>query len=114
MPVRSYSRLRRAAPVFFALGDETRLLLLARLSDDGPMSITRLAAGTQVTRQAVTKHLRVLARAGLARSSRHGREQIWRYDPEQVREARAQLDLIAQHWDHALERLKRSLEGEER
>ena len=70
-----------AAPVFAALGDETRLRLVARLSSEGPLSIAQLTRGGQVTRQAVTKHLHVLADAGVARSRRRGRERIWELEP---------------------------------
>ena len=77
MSAKRRNRLSNAAPIFAALGDETRLRIVARLSTDGPMSITRLTAGASVTRQAVTKHLQVLAGAGLACSSRSGRERLW-------------------------------------
>jgi len=103
-------RLRIAAPVFAALGDETRLRLVARLGTEGPLSIARLTAGTDVTRQAVTKHLHVLAEAGLARGTRQGRERLWRLDPAPLEEARRHLDLISQRWDAALERLKAAVE----
>ena len=76
-----------AAPVFAALGDETRLRLVARLSSEGPLSITQLTRGGQVTRQAVTKHLHVLADAGVARSRRRGRERIWELEPEALLDA---------------------------
>src|SRR5262245_31891428 len=99
------ARLRRAAPVFAALGDPTRLRLVTRLSAGGPMSIARLTAGSGVTRQAVTKHLRVLRSAGLARGSAHGRERIWEFEPQPLDEARRSLDLIAEQWDEALSRL---------
>ena len=99
------------APVFAALGDETRLRLVARLCADGPTSIAHLTAGTRVTRQAVTKHLHVLADAGLVRGTRRGRERFWELEPKQVQEARRYLDLISQPWDEALGRLKASVEG---
>jgi DNA-binding transcriptional ArsR family regulator len=70
------------------------------------MSIARLTAGTEVTRQAVTKHLRVLADAGLARGARRGRERLWTLEPGQLREARRYLDLISRSWDERLARLK--------
>jgi DNA-binding transcriptional ArsR family regulator len=104
--------LRHSAPIFAALGDETRLLLLARLSAGEPLSIARLAAGATVTRQAITKHLHVLEGAGLVRGSRQGREQLWELDPRQLAEARQAIDRIAAHWDGALLRLKESLEKE--
>jgi len=100
------------ATVFAALGDETRLLLVARLSGSGPMSITRLTSGARVTRQAVTKHLHVLANAGLVRGTRQGREQMWELEPRQLQEARRSLELISRQWDSALDRLRASVEGE--
>jgi DNA-binding transcriptional ArsR family regulator len=103
-------RLKTSAPVFAALGDETRLKLVARLCSGGPLSITQLTAGSRVTRQAVTKHLVVLANAGLVRSTRRGRERLWRLELARVAETRRYLDLISAQWDQALDRLKRSLE----
>lgn len=98
------------ARLFAALGDETRLRLVARLCDDGPMSITGLAGGFSVTRQAITKHLRVMERAGLVHSRRHGRESMWRLDERRLRDARAYLDLISQQWDDVLVRLRAFVE----
>jgi DNA-binding transcriptional ArsR family regulator len=103
--------LGESAPVFAALGDETRLGLVTRLSTSGPMSIARLAAGSHVTRQAVTKHLRVLAQAHLARSARLGRETIWELDRYRLDEARACIDQISAQWDTALLRLKLFVEA---
>lgn len=102
--------LALSAPVFAALGDQTRLRLVARLGSEGPLSIARLTDGTDVTRQAVTKHLRLLADAGLARGVRQGREQLWELDPAPLEEARRALELISQRWDEALDRLKTALE----
>lgn len=104
-------RLQGSAPLFAALGDETRLRLVGRLGTEGPLSIARLTAGTDLTRQAVTKHLHVLAGAGLARGSRRGRERLWQLEPRQLEEARRRLGLISRQWDEALGRLKASLEG---
>jgi DNA-binding transcriptional ArsR family regulator len=104
--------LRQSAPVFAALGDVTRLSLVARLALGEPLSIARLAEGTTLTRQAITKHLHVLEGAGLARAARHGREQIWELNPRQLEEARRSIDIIARQWDAALFRLKDSLEQE--
>ena len=98
--------LSRSAPLFAALGDQTRLRMLARLCEEGPLSITELAAGSQVTRQAVTKHLQVLADAGLVRSARAGRESVFRLTPRRLGEARRLLDVISREWDHTLERLR--------
>ncbi len=94
-----------AAPLFAALGDETRLRLVARLCADGPLSIARLTTGADVTRQAVTKHLHVLAGAGLVRDERRGRERIWQLEPRQLDEARRYLDAASKRWDEALGRL---------
>lgn len=98
--------VRDAAPLFAALGDETRLRLLIRLSSGGPGSITQLSAKADVSRQAITKHLRVLADAGLVRSTRRGREQVWDLDPKRLDDAHAYLERISKQWDQALDRLK--------
>jgi DNA-binding transcriptional ArsR family regulator len=107
---RGTAGLAGSAPVFAALGDATRLGLVARLCTGGPMSIARLTSGTDVTRQAVTKHLHVLADAGLVRGARLGREQIWEIEPGRLQEARGYLEHIAGQWDEALGRLKAVLE----
>ena len=99
-----------AAPVFAALGDETRLGLLSRLCASGPQSISGLTAGVTISRQAVTKHLDVLAGAGLVRDARRGRERIWKVEPTRLGEARRYLDEISKGWDEALDRLKRMVE----
>src|SRR5467141_904878 len=106
----AWSEVARTAPIFAALGDETRLALVARLSSDGPLSITRLTAGTAVTRQAVTKHLNVLATAGLVSDLRRGRERIWELEPQQMEAARTYLEHVSKRWDQALDRLKRFVE----
>jgi DNA-binding transcriptional ArsR family regulator len=103
--------VRTSAPIFAALGDETRLRLVAVLCAGGALSIAQLTSGTQITRQAVTKHLHVLADAGLVRGIKVGRERRWEFDPTQLEEARRSLDTIAEHWDHALSRLKMAVEG---
>jgi DNA-binding transcriptional ArsR family regulator len=102
--------LTAAAPVFAALGDQTRLRLVARLGAEGPLSITRLTAGTDVTRQAVSKHLQVLAGAGLAWSVAQGRERLWQLRPEPFDQVRRSLDLISRRWDESLNLLKAALE----
>jgi DNA-binding transcriptional ArsR family regulator len=99
------ARLARVAPVFTALADETRLYLVSRLCAEGPLSISRLAAGTTLSRQAVTKHLQVLSQAGIARSGRSGREQLWRIQARRLSEVRRLLVQIAAQWDEALGRL---------
>ena len=102
--------LQSAAPVFAALGDETRLRLVARLCTDGPQSIARLTDGADVTRQAITKHLRVLEEAGVVRGSRDGRESVWEIEPRRLDDARRSLDLISARWDAAIERLRTLVE----
>ena len=99
-----------SAPLFAALGDQTRLRLVSRLCDRGPMSITRLTAGSNITRQAVTKHLRMMERAGLVRSARRGRESVWQLHQQRLKEARHYLDLISKQWDTALGRLRKFVE----
>jgi DNA-binding transcriptional ArsR family regulator len=99
-----------SALVFAALGDKTRLRLVSRLCDEGPMSITSLTAGSKVTRQAITKHLRVMEGAGVVRSRRHGRESIWQLNQRRLEDARRYLDLIAKQWDAALGRLREFVE----
>jgi DNA-binding transcriptional ArsR family regulator len=104
-------RLAGAALLFAALGDPTRLALLQRLSDGGPASISMLAERFRaMTRQGVSKHLHVLAAAGIIDGSRRGREQVWAVNPARLAEARRCLELIARGWDDALARLKLHLE----
>jgi DNA-binding transcriptional ArsR family regulator len=105
--------LKRCLPVFTALGDELRLLLVTRLGSEGPLSITSLTEGTRVTRQAVTKHLHVLESAGLVRAARRGREQRWEVRSAPLSEARSCLDVIARQWDDALTRLQAAVERDE-
>lgn len=99
-----------AAPVFAALGDPTRLALVARLSASGPLSISALAEGGDITRQAVTKHLRALERVGLVENERSGRESRFAFNPEPLEEARAYLDEVGRQWEGALGRLKAFVE----
>lgn len=103
-------QVRDAAPLFAALGDETRLRLLVRLAAGRPESISRLSAKSPVSRQAVKKHLDVLSRVGLVRGDRRGREHIWQLQPQRLAEARGYLDRISQQWDDALDRLRRFVE----
>jgi DNA-binding transcriptional ArsR family regulator len=102
---------KSSASLFAALGDETRLLLLTRMCDRGPMSITKLTAGSSVSRQAITKHLHVMKEARLVRSARYGRESVWRLDRQRLEDARRYLDLISRQWDDALSRLRGFVEG---
>jgi DNA-binding transcriptional ArsR family regulator len=96
--------------VFAALGDETRLSVLAKLTRGRPQSIARLTEGTNLTRQAVTKHLHVLANAGVVRSVRSGRESLFALEPQPIAEVRDYLDDVSRQWDDALARLKAHLE----
>jgi DNA-binding transcriptional ArsR family regulator len=101
--------LADSAPVFAALGDETRLRLVARLCAGGPQSIARLTAGSEVTRQAVPKHLLVLAAAGLVRGVWQGREHRWALEPEQLEVARRCLEVMSEQWARRLQALERHL-----
>lgn len=98
------------APIFAALGDPTRLALVGRLSDGQARSIARLSDDTHLTRQAITKHLRVLETAGLVRSVRAGRESRFALQPETFATARAYLDNVSRQWDDALARLQAFVE----
>jgi DNA-binding transcriptional ArsR family regulator len=106
------AELAEAAPIFAALGDPTRLGLITRLCDRGPASIVRLTEGAQMSRQAITKHLRALEGAGLVRSGRAGRERIWELEPERFAEICRCLEQISAQWDDALARLRRMVETE--
>lgn len=98
------------AKIFAALGDETRLFLVAQLSEGEPRSISHLTAGSSLTRQAITKHLRVLQNAGVVSSIRSGRESLFEFHPRPVDELRKYLTLVSCQWDHALARLKSFVE----
>jgi DNA-binding transcriptional ArsR family regulator len=102
--------LKTRASVFAALGDETRLSVLARLANGRAQSISRLTAGTNLTRQAVTKHLRVLEGAGVVRCVRVGRESQFALEPKPIDDVRDHLDRVSKQWDDALERLKSLVE----
>jgi DNA-binding transcriptional ArsR family regulator len=105
-----FDALRTRASVFAALGDETRLSVLARLCNGVPQSISRLTAGTNLSRQAVTKHLGVLANAGVVRSVRVGRESLFELEPQPIEEVRDYLEQVSKQWDEALARLKSHVE----
>ena len=104
------SKAEAPVRVFAALGDPTRLALLERLSERSPSSITDLAAGSEITRQAVTKHLEVLESAGLVSRAKEGRQSLFEYRAEPVADARAYLDAVGARWDEALARLKALVE----
>jgi DNA-binding transcriptional ArsR family regulator len=94
------------APVFAALGDEMRLALIAKLCSGQPYSISQLTQGSKLTRQAITKHLRVLERVGIVHSIRTGRESRFEFDPRPIEGMKDYLNLVSEQWDQALSRLK--------
>jgi DNA-binding transcriptional ArsR family regulator len=98
------------APIFAALGDATRLALIEKLSDGAPCSIAQLTEGTDLTRQAVTKHLRVLEGVSIVRGVRSGRETLFQLDPAPIRAVRDYADVVSAQWDQALARLKAFVE----
>ena len=99
-----------AAPIFAALGDKTRLALVGKLSRGEPCSISELTHGTRLTRQAVTKHLRVLESAGLVRGTPSGRESLFQLDTEPIESMKHYLDSVSKQWDQTLTRLKAFVE----
>ncbi len=99
------------ANVFAALGDPVRLKLVAALCVGGAFSIAQLTANTDISRQGVTKHLQVLAQAGVVRDVKLGRERLWQLDPTQIAEAKRTLDIIGQQWEVALGNLKMFVES---
>jgi DNA-binding transcriptional ArsR family regulator len=96
--------------VFAALGDRTRLALVSKLCGGRPRSISQLAQDSALSRQAITKHLRVLERAGIVHSSRSGRERRFELDPRPLEHLREYLELVSAQWDWALSRLKTLVE----
>jgi DNA-binding transcriptional ArsR family regulator len=100
-----------SASTFAALGDPTRLRLVSRLTGRGPLSITQLADGLPITRQAVTKHLRVMEDAGVVRSAPRGRERVWQLDERRLQLARRHLETISREWDRRLARLEAFVAG---
>src|SRR5271156_4555641 len=112
MSAKRPSNARAKAAVFRALGDETRLLLLARLCSGQRYSIAELTEGTRLTRQAVTKHLCVLERVRIVHRAREGRESLFRFDPQPVIEMKQYLERVSAEWDVALARLKTFVESD--
>ena len=108
---RPFRRRGGYARVFAALGHETRLTLVAKLSKGQPSSISQLTEGSRLTRQAITKHLRVLEDARIVRSVRAGRESRFAFDPEPIVEIQDYLDFVSEQWDKTLARLKSFVEG---
>lgn len=94
------------APLFAALGDQTRLSLVSKLAHHPSQSISQLTEGSKITRQAVTKHLKVLEDAGLVRSESQGRENIFELDLRPFKNITEYLDFVSTQWDLALHRLK--------
>jgi len=113
MPKRRVDRgLTRAALLFAALGDPTRLALLQQLSAGGPASVSTLADRfPAITRQAVSKHLHVLLDAGVIDGAYRGREHVWAVNAKRLLEGQQQLDLISRKWDDALARFKAYVEA---
>jgi DNA-binding transcriptional ArsR family regulator len=107
---RAHTRRSHPAVVFAALGHKTRLALVTHLSSGRPSSIAQLTTGSRLTRQAITKHLRVLQRAGIVHSTRAGRQSLFALDPEPMREMQLYLQYVSLQWDHALARLKAFVE----
>src|SRR5262245_36146094 len=104
-------RLHRLhAPIFAALGDVTRLLLVAKLGREPPQPITQLTQGSKMTRQAVTKHLRVLEDTGIVQGMRAGRECLYKLEAERLQDIKEYLNLVSAQWDEALGRLKSFVE----
>jgi DNA-binding transcriptional ArsR family regulator len=101
---------RAHAPVFAALGDETRLALVAKLSGGQPCSISQLTKGSRLSRQAITKHLRVLESVGIVHNVHAGRESLFEFDPTPIKEMREYLDFVSEQWEQALARLKSFIE----
>ena len=100
------AKRKMRAPIIAALGDETRLSLVAKLCGGQPHSISQLTKGSKLTRQAITKHLRVLEGAGIVHNVQSGRESLFQFDPEPLEEMKRYLDFVSQQWDQALSRLK--------
>ena len=104
------ARRQAHAPVFAALGDETRLALLAQLCEGRRCSISQLTHGSKLSRQAITKHLHVLENAGFVHAVREGRESLFEFDSAPIEEIRDYLDQVSAQWDQALSRLKSFVE----
>ena len=104
------ARRRTHALIFAALGDATRLSLVAKLCTGQPRSISQLSKRSRLTRQAITKHLRVLEGAGIVRSVRVGRESRFEFDLEPIAEAGEYLGFVSEQWERALWRLRSFVE----
>ena len=105
------TQLTKAVPIFAALGHPVRLAIVARLCSDGPLRTITLKEQASVSRQGVSKHLRLLEQSGLVRSARKGRDRLWRVETRRIAEARTYLALMSAQWDARLERLRLSMEN---
>jgi DNA-binding transcriptional ArsR family regulator len=114
MSVRPLAGMPHAATLFAALGDGVRLKLVARLCDDGPLATMQLRDDTNLSRQAVAKHLQILEDAGLVQSDRVGRDRSWRIEARQLAKTRQYLERFSAQWDARLERLRAFVEDEVR
>lgn len=103
-------KTEQQAHIFAALGDPTRLSLVAKLIDRKPHSISTLTAGSKITRQAITKHLTVLEDVGLVSKIKDGRESLYELDPKPLESLQEYLEVIAAQWDKALQNLKAFVE----
>lgn len=110
-PRGSTAERKSFAYVFAALGDETRLELVGKLSDGSSRSIAELTSGSGLTRQAVTKHLKILERAGIVQNIRSGRESLYEFAPGKFQDMKEYLEFVTQQWDSQLARLKNFVEG---
>lgn len=102
---RSSAADRRAAAVFDALGDPTRRELLTAVGRHGPVTATELAAERSVTRQAIVKHLQLLAAAGLVQAEKVGREQRYTVTPAPLDDAARWMASVGDAWDRRLAKL---------
>ncbi len=100
--------------IFFALGDPSRLAMVQRLAERGPMSMIRLSEGMAFTRQAGAKHVSVLRDAGLISLSRSGREQIVSLDRTNFRVAELFIRQMEADWDDRLGTLKSLVEDDDK
>jgi len=107
----SAARRRHHAAVFAALGDETRLALVTALCGGQARSIAQLTGGAKMTRQAITKHLRVLESAGIVHCARSGRERRFAYNPAPMNELKDYLSRVSEQWDQVLARLRSLVES---
>lgn len=108
---RVIAKRQAPVPVFAALGDKTRLALVAKLCGGEPRSISQLTAGSNLTRQAITKHLRVLEKARIVHCVRTGRQSLFQFDPGPMEEIKEYVALVSEKWDRTLSRLQSFVEG---